>query len=175
MHELPTIYVLVAEHDCDHRTFGSEDAAKTALGRTPNCANQKEGVMCENGGPDACAACLDEAEKICADCGMCPTCAEGSVDEGEGFCPSCVGDVLAKVRAEAKRLRALDAILHKSQIYIRQPCNPLRLGSLPEDYGEVTIRCEAVEASMQLIGLLYPPALLYSPAPTKSNRARSGV
>lgn len=49
--------------------------------------------------PTNCNAC-DEAGRICADCGMCPVCANESIDEGEGFCPTCVGDVLAHLRIE---------------------------------------------------------------------------
>ena len=51
-----------------------------------------------------CNAC-DESGRICADCGMCDRCAFESIGEGEGFCHTCVGDVLAFVTDERDDLR----------------------------------------------------------------------
>jgi hypothetical protein len=74
------------------------------------------------------------------------------------------------LEADVERLRAIDTIIGASAVYIRQPLNPLGLGSLLEDYGEVTIRPKSVAMSAELAGLLYPPCI----APPEA-RASSGV
>ena len=57
------------------------------------------------GRPERCGGC-DDAGKICANCGMCVACAVESLNEGEGYCTICVGDVLAHVQSQIARLEA---------------------------------------------------------------------
>ena len=55
------------------------------------------------GRPERCGGC-DDAGKNCANCGMCVACAVESLNEGEGYCTICIGDVLAHVQSQIARL-----------------------------------------------------------------------